>query len=132
MKITTSGKRKRAIAKAVLTEGSGKILINKKDFRSLQRFDKLRIDEPLRIYENVVGKINFDASIKVIGGGEKGQIDAARLALAKAIIKFVNSENLTKAFLDYDRTLLVADIRRKETYKPGDSRARASRQSSKR
>ena len=63
MKITTSGKRKRAIAKAVLTEGSGKILINKKDFRSLQRFDKLRIDEPLRIYENVVGKINFDASI---------------------------------------------------------------------
>jgi len=132
MKITTSGKRKRAVAKAILTEGSGKILINKKDYNNLQIFDKLRIIEPLKIYENVVGKINFDVVIKIIGGGEKGQIEAARLALAKALVKFANSEELTKSFLDYDRNLLVADIRRKETYKPGDSRARAGRQSSKR
>jgi len=131
-KVITSGKRKRAIARAVLLEGTGKISINNKPYQTLQIFNKLKIEEPIRIAENILGKINFDVAIKVIGGGEKGQIDAARLALAKAIIEFSGSEKLTKAFSEYDRTLLVADIRRKEAYKPGDSKARSKRQSSKR
>jgi len=129
-KIITSGKRKTAVARAVLTEGSGKIKINKKDYKNLQRFDNLKIEEPLRIAENVLGKINFDVSINVRGGGEKGQIDAARLALARAIIEFSQSNELKKAYDDYDWTLLVADVRRKEAYKPGDSKARKKRQSS--
>ena len=131
-KIITSGKRKAAVARAILTEGTGIITLNKKDYKTLQLFDKLKIDEPLRIAEKVLGKINFDVSINIKGGGEKGQIDAARLALAKAIISFSGSEELSKAYLEYDRTLLVADIRRKEAYKPGDSKARSKRQSSKR
>ncbi len=131
-KIIVSGKRKTAIAKAVLEEGSGKISVNKKDYRNLQMFDRFKIEEPIRIAENILGKINFDVAINVRGGGEKSQIDAARLALAKAIIEFSKSEELTNAFLSYDRNLLVADIRRKETYKPGDSKARKKRQSSKR
>ena len=95
-------------------------------------FDKLKIEEPLRISENVLGKNNFDLNIKTNGGGEKGQIDAARLALARAIIEFTKSKELVEAFMNYDRNLLVADVRRKEAYKPGDSKARAKRQSSKR
>ena len=70
--------------------------------------------------------------INVIGGGEKSQIDAARLALAKAIVEFSKSKELAKEYLNYDRNLLVADIRRKEGNKPGDSKARSKRQSSKR
>lgn len=132
MRIITSGKRKRAVARAVLTEGSGKINVNKKNYKTLQMFDRLRIEEPLRIAEKILGKLNFDVNINIKGGGEKGQVDAARLALAKVIVKFSNSEELTKAYLDYDRNLLVADIRRKETCKPGDSKARKKRQSSKR
>lgn len=132
MRIITSGKRKRAVARAVLTEGSGKINVNKKNYKTLQMFDRLRIEEPLRIAEKILGKLNFDVNINIRGGGEKGQVDAARLALAKVIVKFSNSEELTKAYLDYDRNLLVADIRRKETCKPGDSKARKKRQSSKR
>lgn len=131
-KIIASGKRKTSVARAVLIKGSGNITINEKDFNNLQMFDKLKIQEPLKISENVLGKINFDVAINIRGGGEKSQIDAARLALAKGILKFSNSEELKKAFLDYDRTLLVADVRRKEAYKPGDSKARAKRQSSKR
>jgi len=131
-KIITSGKRKTSVARAVLIRGSGKITINKKDYNVLQMFDRLKIKEPLAITEKIIGKNNFDVEITVRGGGEKGQIDAARLALAKAIVKFTNSEELKKAFNDYDRTLLVADVRRKEAYKPGDSKARAKRQSSKR
>ena len=121
-----------AVARAVLKDGSGKITINKKDYQTLQIFDKLRIQEPLKIAEKILGKINFDVTITVKGGGEKGQNDAARLALAKAIISFSKSEELSKAFLEYDRTLLIADVRRKEAYKPGDSKARKKRQSSKR
>ena len=132
MKIVISGKRKTSIARAVLIKGNGKITINKKDYKNLQMFDKLKIEEPLRIAESVLGKKDFDVSISVKGGGEKGQIEAARLALAKAIVKFSKSKELTEAFLEYDRNMLVADVRRKEAYKPGDSKARKMRQSSKR
>ena len=132
MRIITSGKRKRAVARAMITEGEGKIRINKKDYQNLHLFDKLKIEEPIRIAEHVLGKINFNADIIIKGGGEKGQIDAARIALAKAIIQFTNSKELTEAYLAYDRNLLVADVRRKEPNKPGDSKARAKRQSSKR
>ena len=129
-KIITSGKRKTAIAKAEIKEGSGKITINKLDYKNFHKFDVLRMKEPILIVEKVLGKINFDVAISVHGGGEKSQIDASRLALARAIIKFSESAELEKEFWDYDRNLLVADIRRKEAYKPGDSKARRKRQTS--
>ena len=128
--IVTSGKRKTSIARAKIKEGTGKVSINNKNYKTLNFFDKLKIEEPLRISEAVVGKNNFDSVIDVRGGGEKSQIEAARLALAKAIIKFTKSKELEKAFLFYDRNLLVADVRRKEMYKPGDSKARRKRQKS--
>ena len=131
-RIIVSGKRKSAVARAVLREGSGKVTINKKPHIKLQVFDRLKIEEPLRISEKVLGKINFDVSINARGGGQKGQIDASRLALARAILRFSGNKDLEKAFLEYDRNLLVADVRRKEAYKPGDSKARKKRQSSKR
>ena len=129
-KIITSGKRKRATARAILIEGNGKVRVNKKDYKTLQMFDKLKIDEPLRIAENILGKIEFDVAISVKGGGEKSQIEAARLALARALVEASKSSELKKAFLEYDRNLLVADVRRKESYKPGDSKARRKRQKS--
>jgi small subunit ribosomal protein S9 len=130
--IITSGKRKRSVARAKIKEGSGKITINGKDHNNLEMFDRLRIQEPLKIAENILGKLNFDITINVKGGGQKGQIDAARLALAKAIVQFSKSKELQKTYLTYDRNLLVADVRRKEPNKPGDSKARSMRQSSKR
>ena len=128
--IVTSGKRKQAIAKAMIKEGMGKITIRKKDYKLLQFFDRLRMEEPIKIYEQVIGKLNFDADITAMGGGEKSQVEAARLALAKGMVKFSGSKELSKAFLAYDRNLLVADVRRKEAYKPGDSKARRHRQTS--
>ena len=130
IRIITSGKRKRAIARAVLTEGKGEILINKKNYLTLQPFDRLKIEEPLRIAEHILGKKNFNVAINIRGGGEKGQIEAARLALARAILEFSKSRELERAYSDYDWSLLVADVRRKEAYKPGDSKARAKRQKS--
>jgi len=129
-KIIVSGKRKTAVARAIIKEGVGEITINKKKYQLLQTFDRLQIEEPLRIAQNILGKLNFDISIDIRGGGEKSQIEAARLALSKAILEFSKSKELEKAFLDYDWSLLVADVRRKEAYKPGDSKARKKRQKS--
>lgn len=129
-RIGTTGKRKTAVARASIVEGSGKITINKKDYKQLQTFDKLKIEEPLKIAEEVLGKTNFDVSINVKGGGEKGQIDASRLALARAIVNFSKSKELEKTYEVYDWSLLIADVRRKEAYKPGDSKARRKRQKS--
>ena len=61
-KIITSGKRKTAVARAILVNGSGKISVNNKDYKSLDMFDALQIAEPIRIAENILGKINFDRS----------------------------------------------------------------------
>ena len=129
-RIITSGKRKTAVARAVASEGNGKITINNKPYETLQLLDRLKIEEPIRIAKNVLGKINFNIAVNVRGGGEKGQIDASRVAISRAIVKFTESKEVEKAFLEYDRNLLVADVRRKEAYKPGDSKARRKRQTS--
>ena len=129
-KIVKSGKRKTSIAKAILGGGNGKVTVNRKDYKTLDFFRRLKMEEPIRIAEKVLGKLNFDVEISVKGGGEKSQIEAARLALARAINESAKNKELTDSFIAYDRNLLVADVRRKEMYKPGDSKARRSRQKS--
>ena len=130
MRIIASGKRKTSVARAVIKEGTGKVNLNKNNYENLQMLDRLRLEEPLKIAEKILGKINFDVEITARGGGEKGQIEAARVALARAIVRFTKSQELEKAYVEYDRNLIVADVRRKEAYKPGDSKARRKRQTS--
>jgi small subunit ribosomal protein S9 len=131
-KMIVSGKRKTSVAKATIEDGSGKVLINKKPVTFLPDLQQLEIQEPLMIAKDVLGKLDFDISINVTGGGNASRVEASRLAIAKAIVKFTKNEDLKQAYLVYDRNLLVADTRRKEAYKPGDSKARSMRQSSKR
>ncbi len=128
--VIISGKRKRAIAKALIKEGTGKILINKIPYENFDFFRKLVIQEPIEISKEVLGNFNFDININVRGGGKESQISAAKVALSRALVKFTKSEDLKKAFARYDKNFLVADTRRKETYKPGDSKARKKRQKS--
>lgn len=125
-----SGKRKRAIAKALIKEGKGKITINKIPYENLNNFHRLTIKEPVDITKSVLGNFNFDIEVKFTGGGTESGIEASRLAIAKSLVGFTKSAELKKAFVDYDRNMLVADTRRKEPYKPGDSKARAKRQKS--
>jgi len=130
--LTVSGKRKTSIAKAKISPGTGIITINKILHTNLHDFHRLAIEEPLRIARAVLKEINYDIHVKITGGGRESQIEAARLAIAKALVEKTKSEVLKRAFLKYDKHLLVADIRRKEACKPDDSKARAKRQSSKR
>jgi small subunit ribosomal protein S9 len=88
---------------------------------------RLRIEEPLILAGDFVNKLSISVSVK--GGGVTSQADAARLAIAKALAEY--NESLRQVFLDYDRQLLVADVRRKETRKPNShGKARAKRQKS--
>ncbi|MFH1501084.1 MAG: 30S ribosomal protein S9 [archaeon] len=128
--IVVSGAKKRAVAKATIKEGKGKITINNKDYTYLDFTRRLAIEEPLRIAKEILKEIKYDISVKVVGGGHEGQVEAARLAIARALFAATKSAELKKAFLAYDRNLLVADTRRKEPNKPGDSKARARRQKS--
>jgi len=130
IKLTLAGKRKSAVAKATIQEGTGKVIVNKIPYENLTFFHKLLISEPIEITKKLLGNFNFDISVKIAGGGHEGQIDAARIAISKALVAFTKSAELRKAFLEYDKGMLVADTRRKETYKPGDSKARAKRQKS--
>lgn len=129
-KLTASGKRKRSIAKATIYKGKGIIRINKIPYEHLSQFRKLLIEEPIKLAREVLGKFDFDIDINVKGGGQESRIEASRLAIAKALVKITKSTELRKTFLNYDRNLLVADTRRKEPNKPGDSKARRRRQKS--
>jgi len=128
--ITVGGKRKTSVAKATIRKGNGKITINKIPYENFDRFKMLLISEPVEITKKVLGKFDFDIAINVHGGGSESRIEASRLALSRALVKFTESEELKKAFSEYDKGLLVADTRRKEANKPGDSKARKSRQKS--
>jgi small subunit ribosomal protein S9 len=128
--LVVSGKRKSAIAKVTIKEGKGEIKINDRTISSYPQILQLEISEPLVISKEVLGKLNFDISVNVKGGGVSGQMQAARLAISRAIVEFTKSEDVRSALISYDRNLLVADTRRKETRKPGDSKARAKRQTS--
>ncbi|MBT3835738.1 30S ribosomal protein S9 [Candidatus Woesearchaeota archaeon] len=125
--IHTQGKRKQAIARATLRDGKGNVRINGQYLDNYStEISRLRIKEPLVLVGDVAKKVNID--VTVIGGGENGQADAARLAMARALVIYDNK--FKKTFDDYDRLLLVADVRRKEVCKPNDSKARAKRQKS--
>jgi len=125
--INTSGKRKRAIARAVLKPGKGKIRINKVLLDNFTpKLARLKLREPLLLAGDIVN--NVDINVNVFGGGIMGQAEASRLAIARALVKY--DKKLQDTFLKYDRHLLVADVRRKEAYKPNDSKARAARQKS--
>ncbi len=129
-KLVITGKRKTAIAKATIEAGNGKVSYNKKDISLLDDLRRLQLEEPLFIAKQVLGDLKFDIRISVKGGGQSSQMDASRLAIARAILEFTKNKELKIAFLAYDRNLLVADTRRKEAYKPGDSKARSKRQTS--
>jgi len=129
--IHVSGKRKSAVAKATLKKGKGTVRINSQSLNIYQpSLARLRIQEPLQIAGDIIKEV--DIAVKVNGGGWQAQAEASRLAIARALVEYSKDKKLRQDFLDYDRHLLIADVRRKEPRKPNDSKARAMRQSSKR
>lgn len=127
--IHASGKRKRAIARATLKQGNGLVRVNSIPIDFIEpKVSMLKLREPLILAGDVANKVNID--IEVVGGGITSQADASRLAIAKALVSFTKSDKLKETFLNYDRNLLVADVRRKEPAKPnrhGQARAKVQK-----
>ena len=122
--IITSGRRKQSIAKACLTEGKGIIRINNTDLKVFTpSMAQLKIMEPLILSGDTATKVNIN--VQISGCGIINQADAARLAIGRALSQY--NPKLKEVYLNYDRQLLVADIRVKEASKPnhhGQARAR--------
>jgi small subunit ribosomal protein S9 len=128
--INTSGKKKTAIARATIKEGTGRIRINSKPIEIFEpEIARLTISEPLILAgNNITSKI--DINIDVHGGGVMGQANAVRTAIGKGLIEWTGDLTLKDTMLNYDRNLLVNDSRRKETKKFGGPGARARYQKS--
>ncbi len=125
--INTSGRRKTAVARIYLTEGTGKVTINKRDVEQYFPEGVLRykINQPFALTETT-GK--YDVKVNVAGGGITGQAEAVRLAISKALID-INEE--WKPVLKAEG-LTTRDPRMVERKKFGQKKARKKFQFSKR
>ncbi len=127
--VNTSGKRKTAIARAVIKEGTGKVTINKVPLDMYNpELARLKIQEPLNLVPDKASKV--DIQVNVSGGGVMGQASAVRTAIARGMVDFFEDEELKTMFKEYDRTLLINDARRKLPKKPMGPGARARKQKS--
>jgi len=127
--LLTSGKRKTAIARATVRPGRGRIRINNIPLEILEpKVARDKIMEPLMLSGESWKEV--DINVKVNGGGFMGQAEAARMAIARALIKWTKSSHLKTLFTRYDRTMLASDPRRKEPKKFGGPGARAREQKS--
>jgi small subunit ribosomal protein S9 len=128
--LVISGKRKTAIARAVVRPGIGRIRINRIPLEIFEpEVARQKIMEPLIMAGDEVWK-QLDIDVKVWGGGYMGQAEAARMAIANALLKWTKSTQLRTKFVEYDRTMVVGDPRRKEPKKFGGPGARARDQKS--
>jgi archaeal ribosomal protein S9P len=127
--VNTSGKRKAAIARAVVREGTGKVTINKIPLEIYSpELARLKIEEPLGLVPDRASKV--DIAVIVKGGGVMGQAAAARTAIARGLVDYYKDEELDAVFRAYDRTLIINDTRRKLPKNPLGHGARAKKQKS--
>ena len=125
--VNALGRRKSAVARIFVTEGTGKITINKKDLQDYFPSSILQyvVKQPLTTL-NVAEK--YDIKVNLDGGGYTGQSQALRLAIARALVK-INPED-KKALRS--EGFLTRDAREVERKKPGRPKARRRFQFSKR
>ncbi|MGM9805092.1 MAG: 30S ribosomal protein S9 [Candidatus Aphodosoma sp.] len=125
--INAIGRRKAAVARVFVSEGTGNIVINRRELASYFPSSMLQyiVNQPLNLL-NVIGK--YDIKVNLNGGGYNGQAEALRLAIARALVK-IDAEN--KPALRA-AGFLTRDPRVVERKKPGQPKARKRFQFSKR
>ena len=125
--INALGRRKTAVARVYMSQGNGKIVVNKKEMKVMFPIDVLqgKINQPF-ILTDTVGQ--FDIKVNVMGGGINGQAEAIRLGISRALVELsADYKPLLKA-----EGLMTRDPRMVERKKPGQPKARKKFQFSKR
>jgi len=118
--VNTSGKRKTAVARATLKPGKGRVRVNGKPIHIMEpELARSKAIEPLTIADAMDRLERVDISVDVKGGGQMGQVDAIRTAIARGLVEYNDGaegedEELEKVYKRYDRSLIVSDTRRKE------------------
>lgn len=122
-----TGRRKEAVTRVFLSKGDGKISINGKDYKTYFPLVYLQnqVESPLKVVDS---SDKFDVTVNATGGGVKGQAEAVKLGIARALLQ-VNPEYRPAL---KDAGLLTRDPRAVERKKPGKKKARKSFQFSKR
>ncbi len=130
MVTNTSGKKKTAVARATVRDGDGRVRINAQPVELVEPEQaRLKMLEPFRIAEAELRE-EIDVDVTVSGGGFAGQADAVRTAIARGLVEHTNDAELRDAYMSFDRSLLVNDVRQSEPKKWGGPGARARYQKS--
>ncbi|NOU61696.1 30S ribosomal protein S9 [Marinifilum caeruleilacunae] len=125
--INAIGRRKAAVARVYVSEGKGQITINKKELKEYFTTGTLQyiVTQPLNLLE-VADK--YDIKVNLDGGGVKGQAEALRLAIARALVKIDEESKPALRAAGF----MTRDPREVERKKPGQPKARKRFQFSKR
>jgi small subunit ribosomal protein S9 len=125
--INAVGRRKTAVARVYMNSGKGNITINNRDIKEYFPTAQLQfiVQQPLQLLE-IAGQ--FDIKVNLEGGGIKGQAEALRLGISRALVK-LESENKAKLKAE---GFMTRDPREVERKKPGQPKARKRFQFSKR
>ncbi len=127
------GKRRTSVARVHIKNGSGKVYLNNEpleNYHPQQLRDYLL--EPFILAKIKGFDVNkIDVFVNARGGGKISQAAAARTAIGKALVEHFKSEELKKLFSEYDKHIIVSDVRQREPRKPwGHNKARGKRQKS--
>jgi len=123
------GKRKEAVARASVKKGKGVVRFNHMRIESLSnRYVKELLSEPLKLAPEIAAEVDID--VIAFGGGAMGQAQAARLAIARALVEHSGNPELKERISKRDKYLLAEDFRRVEPKKYKGPKARARFQKS--
>lgn len=125
--INTLGRRKTSVARVYMKKGTGKVIVNKKEYKEFFPVAMLqsKIQHPFQLTDTVD---QYDVTVNVMGGGINGQAEAIRLGISRALVKV--SEDMKPALKA--EGLMTRDPRMVERKKPGQPKARKKFQFSKR
>ena len=127
--VLATGKRKTSKARVVVSEGKGRIRVNSVPIHLIEPFmAREKILEPFMLATDYKDKV--DISINTNGGGVMSQAEEARMGIAQGLVKYTKSKRLRSKYIEYDRTMLAGDARRKESKKFGGPGARRRKQKS--
>ncbi|ADI32734.1 30S ribosomal protein S9 [Staphylothermus hellenicus] len=122
--VIATGKRKTSIARAIIKPGEGRVWINNVPLEIWPiELARLKMYEPLVIAGDLWKQVDIYVNVK--GGGIMSQADAVRMAIARGLLEYADSNpELRKIFTEYDRYMLSGDPRRTEPEKWGRYSAR--------
>ncbi|HEX4920373.1 MAG TPA: 30S ribosomal protein S9, partial [Candidatus Bathyarchaeia archaeon] len=113
-----TGKRKTAIARAIIRPGTGRVYVNDQYLDYLApEVARMKILEPLIIAGDRAKQV--DIRVNAEGGGVMGQAEASRIAIARGLAGWTKSSELRKSFMAFDRVMIAGDQRLTEPKKFG-------------